>query len=307
MTTLVLGSTGLIGSAILRLSQQNSLGFEGINSSVVDLRNRSLVSRYFIEQKPKKVILAAARVGGIGANSKFPVEFLTDNILIQTNVLNAAFESGVEKVVFLGSSCIYPKLCPQPIKEDYLLTGPLEETNSAYAVAKISGVELIKSYRKQYKCSWISLMPTNLYGPNDNFDLETSHVVAALIHKFVKATDEGLEEVVLWGTGTSKREFMHVDDAARAIVLALDRYDSDSPLNIGVGQDIAIAELAEKVRNATGYRGKIIWDDSKPDGVPRKVLDVSRLKHLGFEPKVTLEEGLLSTVALFRANKGRMP
>lgn len=306
MTTLVLGSSGLVGSAILRLSSADKLGFTGVSSKTLDLRIREDVFDFFARVKPKRVILAAARVGGIGANSRFPVEFLTDNILIQTNVLNAAFEHGTERLAFLGSSCIYPKMAPQPIIEESLLSGPLEETNSAYAIAKISGVELVKSYRRQFGCSWISLMPTNLYGPNDNFDLESSHVVPALIHRFVKAADEKAKEVVLWGTGVPKREFMHVDDAARAITLALDRYDSEIPLNVGVGRDFAVSELAEKVRIAAGFKGKIRWDATRPDGVPRKVLDVSRLKQLGFEPRVTLEEGLLSTVALFRANKGRM-
>ena len=306
MTTLVLGSSGLVGSAILRLSSTSNLGFVGVNSKTLDLRKRESVFDFFAKLRPIRVIIAAARVGGIGANSTFPVEFLTDNILIQTNVMNAAFEHGVERLVFLGSSCIYPKMAPQPIIEESLLSGPLEETNSAYTVAKISGIELVKSYRREYGCSWISLMPTNLYGTNDNFDLESSHVVPALIHRFVKAVDEKAKEVVLWGTGIPRREFMHVDDAARAIILALDHYDAEIPLNIGVGWDISIKELAETIRNATGFRGEISWDSSKPDGVPRKVLDVSRLKALGFEPRVTLEEGLQSTVAFFRGNKGRI-
>jgi GDP-L-fucose synthase len=205
--------------------------------------------------------------------------------------MNAAFEHGVERLVFLGSSCIYPKMAPQPIIEESLLSGPLEETNSAYTVAKISGIELVKSYRREYGCSWISLMPTKLY---------------ALIHRFVKAIDEKAKEVVLWGTGLPRREFMHVDDAARAIILALDHYDAEIPLNIGVGWDISIKELAETISDATGFRGEISWDSSKPDGVPRKVLDVSRLKALGFEPRVALKEGLQSTIAFFRGNKGRI-
>lgn len=304
MSTLVLGSTGLVGSSIIREANRRGLDFWGASSKDLDLTQRGPVFDYFRLKRPKNIILAAAKVGGIGANSSRPVEFLSNNIQIQTNVMDAAYEIGVEKLVFLGSSCIYPRECPQPIAEEYLLSGPLEPTNSAYAIAKISGIELIKSYRSEYGKSWISVMPTNLYGPNDNFDLISSHVLPALIRKFVDAVDGGLSTVYLWGTGSPKREFMFVDDAARAIVLAFEKYDDDIPLNIGTGQDLSILSLAEIVADLAGFGGTVLWDSSMPDGVKRKVLDISRLRTLGFEPSVTLEQGIQKTIKWFRENRG---
>lgn len=304
MSTLVLGSTGLVGSSIIREANRRSLDFWGASSKDLDLTRRGPVFDYFRLKRPKNIILAAAKVGGIGANSSRPVEFLSNNVQIQTNVMDAAYEIGVEKLVFLGSSCIYPRECPQPIAEEYLLSGPLEPTNSAYAIAKISGIELIKSYRSEYGKSWISVMPTNLYGPNDNFDLISSHVLPALIRKFVDAVDGGLSTVYLWGTGSPKREFMFVDDAARAIVLAFEKYDDDIPLNIGTGEDLSILSLAEIVADLAGFGGTVLWDSSMPDGVKRKVLDISRLRALGFEPSVTLEQGIEKTIKWFRENRG---
>lgn len=304
MSTLVLGSTGLVGSSIIREANRRNLDFWGASSKDLDLTRRGPVFDYFRLKRPKNIILAAAKVGGIGANSSRPVEFLSNNVQIQTNVMDAAYEIGVEKLVFLGSSCIYPRECPQPIAEEYLLSGPLEPTNSAYAIAKISGIELIRSYRSEYGKSWISVMPTNLYGPNDNFDLISSHVLPALIRKFVDAVDGGLSTVYLWGTGSPKREFMFVDDAARAIVLAFEKYDDDIPLNIGTGEDLSILSLAEIVADLAGFGGTVLWDSSMPDGVKRKVLDISRLRALGFEPSVTLEQGIEKTIKWFRENRG---
>jgi len=242
-------------------------------------------------------------VGGIGANSSYPVDFLSKNLQIQTNLMDASHLAGVERFVFLGSSCLYPRDCPQPIKEDYLLTGPLEKTNSAYAIAKIAGIELVKSYRSQYGHRWISLMPTNVYGPGDNFDLENSHVLPALINKFLVARRQRLASVVLWGTGTPRREFLYSSDLARAVLVALGKYDSDHHLNIGTGMETRIMDLAQTVANLTGFEGVINWDKSRPDGTPRKVLDVSRLRHLGWEPLVSLQEGISETIRWFEAQR----
>jgi GDP-L-fucose synthase len=255
--------------------------------------------------KPSLIVDAAAKVGGIGANNSYPVEFLTDNLTIQGNLMNAAHKAGVPNFVFLGSSCIYPRDCAQPIKEEYLMTGPLEETNSAYAIAKIAGIKLINSYRKEYGTRWISLMPTNLYGPKDNFDLTASHVLPAFIRRFIEATESGVDKVTLWGSGTPLREFLHVDDLAQAVVVSSEKYDSSLHLNVGSGEDLTIKHLAEKVAAAAGFTGKIEWDSSKPDGTPRKVLDVSRIKALGWKPTITLDDGIASTIAWYKEANAR--
>jgi len=288
----------------MRQSTKQGLDFEGFNSKNLDLLDRDAVTNFFLKHRPSVVILAAARVGGIGANSTYPVEFLSHNVLIQTNVMDAAFKAETKKLVFLGSSCIYPRSAPQPIKEEFLLTGPLEPTNSAYAIAKISGIELVKAYRRQYDLRWISLMPTNLYGPNDNFDLSSSHVLPALIRRFAEGKASSSPRVTLWGTGKPRREFMHVDDLAAATFYALEHYDDDMPLNIGVGFDQTIEEVANLVKRCASYMGEIVWDTVKPDGVPRKVLDVSRMKKLGFTPKISLEEGIDATLHWFRKANG---
>jgi GDP-L-fucose synthase len=251
------------------------------------------------------IIDAAAKVGGIGANNSYPVEFLSDNLAIQSNLMRAAHKAGVPNFVFLGSSCIYPRDCKQPIKEEYLMTGPLEATNSAYAVAKIAGIEMVNSYRKEYGTKWISLMPTNLYGPRDNFDLAASHVLPAFIRRFVEAVESRADKVTLWGSGAPLREFLHVDDLAQAVLLASESYDSSLHLNVGTGEDISIKELALKVASAAGFNGDIEWDSSKPDGTPRKVLDVSRIKALGWRPTITLDDGIASTIAWYKEANAR--
>jgi GDP-L-fucose synthase len=261
--------------------------------------------RFVNALKPNLVIDAAAKVGGIAANNSFPVEFLSDNLRIQSNLMEAAHGAGVEKFVFLGSSCIYPRDCPQPIKEEYLMTGALEATNSAYAIAKIAGIVLINSYRKEYKEQWISLMPTNLYGPRDNFDLLGSHVLPALIRRFIEAAEVKAEKVTLWGTGSPRREFLHVDDLAQAVLLASNKYDSAMHLNIGTGEDLSIKELSSIVADLSGFKGKIEWDSTKPDGTPQKVLDVSRIKALGWKPTITLDEGIASTIAWYKEANAR--
>jgi GDP-L-fucose synthase len=255
--------------------------------------------------KPNLIIDAAAMVGGIGANSSFPVEFLSDNITIQGNLMNAAHLARVPRFIFLGSSCIYPRECPQPIKEEFLMTGALEVTNSAYAVAKIAGIELINAYRREYGAKWISLMPTNLYGPKDNFDLAASHVLPAFIRRFIEAVENGADKVTLWGSGMPLREFLHVDDLAKAVVLASEKYDSNMHLNVGTGEDLSIKELAEKVARIAGFKGDIEWDAGKPDGTPRKVLNVSRIKALGWKPTITLDEGIASTIAWYKEANAR--
>jgi GDP-L-fucose synthase len=251
-------------------------------------------------EKPSLVIDAAAKVGGIGANDSKPVEFLSHNLQIQNNLMRAAFEAGVEKLVFLGSSCIYPRDCAQPIKEEFLMTGQLEPTNSAYAVAKIAGIEMINSYRKEHGLNWISLMPTNLYGPGDNFNLSESHVLPALIRRFVEAEASNAKEVTLWGTGSPLREFLHVDDLASAVVTASENYNESLHLNVGTGHDISIKALAELIAHEAGFKGDIKWDTSKPNGTPRKVLDVSRITSMGWKPTITLEEGVASTITWFK-------
>lgn len=302
MTILVAGATGLAGSAIVRELTRLGEPVIGISSKNVNLLDRRATFDYLNELKPKTVIDAAAKVGGIGANSSFPVEFLSENIQIQTNLMDASHKAQVGKFVFLSSSCVYPKNCLQPIKEDYLMTGPLEATNSAYAIAKIAGIELVKSYRKEFGRSWISIMPTNLYGPNDNFDLENSHVFAALITKFIKAKKLNLESVTLWGSGMPRREFLHVDDLAKAIVVCLNKYDSDQPINVGSGLDLTVSELAQKVASVVEFRGGINWDLSKADGTPQKILDIQKISSLGWKPSITLDEGIKSTVEWYLEN-----
>lgn len=296
----VAGHRGLVGSAIVRCLETG--GYRNLllaGRDRLDLRDASAVDRWFANERPEFVFLAAARVGGILANDNFPAEFLNDNLRIQTNVIDAAWRSGVRKLEFLGSSCIYPKLAPQPIREDSLLTGPLEPTNEWYAIAKIAGIKMAQAYRKQYGFSAISLMPTNLYGPGDNFDLASSHVLPALLRKFHEARLSGSPEVTVWGTGKPRREFLYVDDLAAAAVFLMNTYDSPEILNVGTGSDVTIAELASMVAHAVGYMGGIAYDTSKPDGTPRKLLDVSRLTSLGWRPSVGLEEGIASTYSWY--------
>lgn len=298
----VAGHRGLVGSAIVR--RLEALGCRNIIvrcRADLDLRDQRGVFHFFRDEKPEFVFLAAAKVGGIHANSTQPAEFLYDNLAIQTNMIHAAWRHGVRKLLFLGSSCIYPRLASQPIREEYLLSGPLEPTNEAYAVAKIAGLKLAAAYRRQYGFPAISLMPTNLYGPGDNFDLETSHVLPALIRRFNEAVVSGAPEVILWGSGTPRREFLHVDDLASAACFAMEQYDSVEPLNVGAGEDVSIAELAGMVALVTGYSGRILFDSSRPDGAPRKLLDVSRLRSLGWAAQIPLDEGIKSTYSWYRS------
>jgi GDP-L-fucose synthase len=293
--TYVAGHRGLVGSAVWR--HFSSSGFDdlvGRTSSELDLRDRDATFAFFAETRPATVVMAAAKVGGIMANATYPADFLSDNLRIQLNVFDAALSVGVNRLLFLGSSCIYPKLAPQPIREDSLLTGPLEPTNDAYAIAKIAGVLHVQAMRRQHGVQWISAMPTNLYGPGDNFDLQKSHVLPALIRRFHEAKSDDASSVTLWGTGTPRREFLHVDDLARACELLLERYDDPAPINVGVGEDLTIAELAELVAKIVGYTGRVEFDPSKPDGTPRKLLDVSRLNALGFKPQIGLADGIAS-------------
>lgn len=302
-TVYVAGHTGLVGSAIVRHLREQGFGnVVGARSAEVDLRDLAATRAWFDRVRPDVVIDAAARVGGILANSQSPVEFLGDNLRMQLNLLDSAHEFDVEKVLFLGSSCIYPKLAPQPISEDSLLTGPLEETNDAYAIAKIAGIMHTDSYRRQYGRRWISAMPTNLYGPGDNFDLQKSHVLPALLRKFHEAATAGNDEVVVWGTGTPRREFLHVDDLASASLFLLEHYDEPGPINVGVGADLEIRELAELIAEVTGFGGRIVFDTSKPDGTPRKLLDVSRLAALGWTPSIDIADGVAATYRWFLDN-----
>jgi len=303
MTILVAGGTGLAGSAIVRELERVNKKVIGISSKDVNLLDRTKTFTYIKDLKPTVIIDAAAKVGGVGSNNAYPVEFLTQNLQIQSNLMDAAHEAKVEKFVFLGSSCIYPRNCSQPIKEDYLLTGELEQTNSAYAIAKIAGIEMIKSYRKEYGYSWISVMPTNLYGPNDSFDLENSHVLPALIRKFVEAKRNNLSEVVLWGSGTPLREFLHVDDLAKAVLVCLEKYDDSQQINIGSGDEISIKDLGQKIANLTGFTGKVVWDSNRPDGTPRKVLDSTKINKLGWKSSITLDQGIAATVEWYQENK----
>jgi GDP-L-fucose synthase len=292
----VAGHRGLVGSAIWRhLEDQGFDSLLGRSSDELDLRDREAVFAFFDEERPEYVLLAAARVGGILANASEPADFLSDNLRIQVNVLDAAYTFGVERLLFLGSSCIYPRLAEQPIKESALLTGPLEPTNDAYAIAKIAGVLQVQALRRQHAASFISAMPTNLYGPGDNFDPAASHVLPAMIRRFHEAKERDAESVTLWGSGTPLREFLHVDDLARACLFLLERYDDASPVNVGVGVDLSVRALAELVAGVVGYEGALEWDASKPDGTPRKLLDVSRIQELGWSAEIPLDEGVRST------------
>jgi GDP-L-fucose synthase len=297
----VAGHRGLVGSAIVRaLEAQGYTKLLLRTHHELDLTDQPAVRAFFQNERPQAVIMAAARVGGIQANNIRPAEFIRDNLLIQDNVIDAAYQAGVAKFVFLGSSCIYPKLAPQPIKEDSLLTGPLESTNEWYAIAKIAGVKMCQAYRRQYGFNAISLMPTNLYGPGDNFDLQNSHVLPALIRRFHEAKLRGDGSLTVWGTGTPRREFLHVDDLADAVIHLLNTYDGEAIVNIGWGEDVTIRELAEVVASVAGFRGRLEFDPSKPDGTPRKLLDTSRLTALGWIPKIKLKAGIESTYAWFK-------
>lgn len=295
------GHRGLVGSAILRRLERD--GYENIitrTSSELDLRDQKAVTGFFAAERPEVVILAAAKVGGILANSTFPADFLYDNLAIASNVIHAAHEHGVRKLLNLGSSCIYPKLAPQPLKESYLLTGPLEETNRAYAVAKIAAIELCDAYRSQHGDDFISAMPTNLYGPHDNFDLETSHVLPALIRKMHEAKQSRAPTVTIWGSGTPKREFLHTDDLADACLFLLENVSMPGPINVGTGSDLSISELADLIADVVGFEGELVYDRSKPDGTPRKLMDVSLLEGLGWRPKIGLREGIEDAYEWFR-------
>jgi GDP-L-fucose synthase len=299
----VAGHRGMVGSALVR--RLKTQGFANVvtrERAELDLIDESAVSKFFAAEKPNFVILAAAKVGGIKANNDFPVEFLLANLRIQNNVIRSAYEAGVRKLLFLGSSCIYPKLAPQPIPETALLTGPLEPTNEAYAIAKIAGIKLCQAYSREYGANFISAMPTNLYGPNDNFDLETSHALAALIRKAHEAKNRNARELIVWGSGKPRREFLHVDDLTSACLLLLDKYESPEIINVGCGEDISIRELAELICDVVGFTGELAWDRTKPDGTPRKLLDVTRLRALGWQPETSLREGIARTYEWFLAN-----
>ncbi len=297
----IAGHRGLVGSAIIRKLQ--SEGFTNLiykPHNELDLTNQQSVADFFAAEKPEYVFLAAAKVGGILSNKTRKAEFICQNLQIQTNIIDSSYRNGVKKLLFLGSSCIYPKLCPQPIKEEYLLTGPLEETNDAYAIAKIAGIMMCQSYNLQYKTNYISVMPTNLYGPNDNFDLQDSHVLPALLRKFHEAKQNNEAEVTVWGTGNVYREFLHVDDLADATLFLMQNYNDSQIVNIGTGRDILIKELAGVIAQTTGYTGQIGWDTTKPDGTPRKLLDVTKLTTLGWTAKINLQEGLKQTYDWYR-------
>jgi GDP-L-fucose synthase len=289
----IAGHRGMVGSAIKRkLEAEGYNNFVLRTSAELDLRNQQAVTDFFAKEKPDYVFLAAARVGGIVANNTYRAEFLYDNLMIQNNIIHNAYLNGVKKLLFLGSSCIYPKLAPQPLKEEYLLTGLLELTNEPYAIAKIAGIKLCDAYRAQYGCNFISVMPTNMYGPNDNYDLNTSHVLPALLRKFHEAKKGGKSEVVIWGSGTPRREFMHVDDAADACLFLMENYNDAGLINIGVGEDLTIKELAELIKEIIAFEGDIVFDASKPDGTPRKLMDVSKLNNLGWTAKISLKKGI---------------
>ncbi|MCC3654430.1 GDP-L-fucose synthase [Streptomyces sp. S07_1.15] len=297
----VAGHRGLVGSAVTRRLTADGHEVVTRGRDELDLRDAARTESFLRDVRPDAVVLAAAKVGGIMANSTYPVQFLEDNLRIQLSVIAGAHAAGTGRLLFLGSSCIYPKLAPQPIREDALLTGPLEPTNEPYALAKIAGITQVRAYRRQYGASYISAMPTNLYGPGDNFDLETSHVLPALIRRFHEAKESGAPEVTLWGTGTPRREFLHVDDLAAACAVLLRSYDGDDPVNVGCGEDLTIRELAETVREVTGYPGRIAFDAGRPDGTPRKLLDISRISALGWKPRVPLRDGIAAVYAGWRA------
>jgi GDP-L-fucose synthase len=299
----VAGHRGMVGSALIRRLQ--SEGFSNVvirDRAQLDLTDESAVPKFFAKEKPNIVIGAAAKVGGIKANNDFPVEFLLENLRIQNNIIRSAYESAVGKLLFLGSSCIYPKFAPQPIAESALLSGALEPTNEAYAVAKIAGVKLCQAFSREYGANFISAMPTNVYGPNDNFDLETSHALAALLRKAHEAKTHNDRKLVVWGTGKPRREFLHVDDLASACLLLLEKYDSPEIINVGCGEDVSIRELAELMCDVVGFDGELAWDSSKPDGTPRKLLDISKLRALGWKPTITLRDGIAQTYQWFLAN-----
>jgi len=299
----VAGHRGMVGSALVR--RLESQGFSNLlvrARSKLDLRDASAVAKFFADEKPAVVVLAAAKVGGIKANNDYPVEFLIENLQIQNNVICSAYENGARKLLFLGSSCIYPKLTPQPIPETALLGGPLEPTNEAYAIAKIAGIKLCQAYAREHGANFISVMPTNLYGPNDNFDLETSHVLAALLRKAHEAKTRKDRELIVWGSGKPRREFLHVDDLASACALLLEQYDSPAIINVGCGEDISIRDLAELICDIVGFDGELTWDANKPDGTPRKLLDVTKLRALGWKPSIPLRNGIARTYEWFLAN-----
>jgi GDP-L-fucose synthase len=301
MNIYVAGHAGLVGSAIVRKIEKDGIHtWVGATRSELNLLDRQSVYNYVKEISPDAVIIAAARVGGIHANNTYPVEFLTENLQIEMSLLDACHSANTQKVLFLGSSCIYPRLAPQPIKEEYLLTGELEPTNESYALSKIAGIKLVQSYRREYGRKWISVMPTNLYGIGDNFHPENSHVLPAMIRRFHEAKISELSSVTLWGSGTPRREFLHVDDLANACMFLLEKYDAEIPLNVGCGVDITIKELAEIIAQVTGYQGSIEWDSSKPDGTPQKLLDTSRINNLGWKPTIPLEIGIRETYEWFK-------
>ena len=300
----VAGHNGLVGSAIIRnLKSKHYENIYWVRRSNCDLTNKIQVDAYFEQSKPEYVILAAAKVGGIGGNSTYPAEFIYENLMIQTNIIDAAYRNGVKKLLFLGSSCIYPKMAKQPITEDALMTGPLEPTNDAYATAKIAGIKMCQAYRQQYGFNAISLMPTNLYGPNDNFDINTGHVLPSLMAKFHGSLEKSKHWVVkLWGDGSPMREFLHVDDLAEACIKCMQDYDEPEPINVGTGEDVTIKELAETIVDVVGYKNYYEWDTDKPNGTPRKVLNVDKMKSLGWEPKIGLREGIESTYEWYKEN-----
>ena len=299
----VAGHRGMVGSAVMRrLKTEAFSNLVTRERAQLDLTNESAVAKFFAEEKPDIVILAAAKVGGIKANNDYPVEFLVENLRIQNNVIRSAYDNGVRKLLFLGSSCIYPKFAPQPIAESALLTGPLEQTNEAYAIAKIAGIKLCQAFSCEYGANFISAMPTNLYGPNDNFDLETSHVLAALLRKAHEAKMHNDQKLIVWGTGKPRREFLHVDDLASACLLLLEKYDSPEIINVGCGEDSSIRELAELICEVVGFDGELAWDTTKPDGTPRKLLDVSKIRALGWKPAIPLRDGIKRTYNWFVAN-----
>jgi GDP-L-fucose synthase len=300
----VAGHRGLVGSALVRLLDRTAAGpVLKRTHAELDLRRQGAVDEFFAAERPRSVYLAAARVGGIHANASYPADFIRDNLQVEANVIDAAYRHGVEKLCFLGSSCIYPRLAPQPMREEYLLTGPLEPTNEWYAIAKIAGIKMCQAYRRQYGFRAIAAMPTNLYGPGDNFSLEDSHVLPALIRKFDDARERGAGEVLIWGTGAPRREFLYVDDLAEALLFLMERYDEPDIINVGTGTDVSISELAQLVREVVGYTGRLAYDRSKPDGAPRKLLDVSRMRALGWSARTALADGIERTWRWYRDNR----
>ncbi len=294
----------MVGSALVRRLEAE--GFTNVlkrDRSQLDLTDESAVVKFFADEPPDVVVVAAAKVGGIKANNEYPVEFLLENLRIQNNIIRSAFEAGVRKLLFLGSSCIYPKFAPQPIPETALLTGPLEPTNEAYAIAKIAGIKLCQAYAREYGATFISVMPTNLYGPNDSFDLETSHVLPALLRKAHDAKTRNENKLIVWGTGKPRREFLHVDDLASACLLLLEKYDSPEIVNIGCGEDITVRELAELICDVVGFNGELVWDATKPDGTPRKLLDITKIRALSWQPTIPLRQGIAQTYEWFLANR----